>query len=142
MSQNDPVGPLRQLRESFGVDRHRVEALAVVCGGDLVVALQGGAHQHIGATAMAVPRPGSGDASSPASSASVLCVVGHKEDDLARSVALHLSGALECTVTVVAGLHVDNATDADVHILVENCNRIIERLIARLRPPSGQRDPA
>jgi gallate decarboxylase subunit D len=141
MSQNNPVSPLRQLWESFGVGRHRVEALAIVCGGDLVVALQGEAHHHIGATAMAVPRPSSADWSHVPSSASVLCVVGHKEDDLARSIALHLSAALESTVTVVAGLHVDGATDADVHILVENCDRVIEQLTARLRPP-GQQSPA
>jgi gallate decarboxylase subunit D len=90
---------------------------------------------------MAVARPSLIDASQISSSASVLCVVGHKEDDLARSVALHLSAALECTVTVVAGLHVNNATDADVHILVDNCDKVIERLIARLRPPRCQ-DPA
>jgi gallate decarboxylase subunit D len=141
MSQNNPVGPLRQLWESFGVDRHRVEALAIVCGADLVVALQGEMHHHIGATAMAVARPSLPDWSQVSSSASVLCVVGHKEDDLARSVALHLSAALERPVTVVAGLHVDNATDADVNILVENFDRVIEQLIARLRPPC-RRDPA
>jgi hypothetical protein len=50
-------------------------------------------------------------------------------------VALHLSATLGCTVTVVAGLHVDGATDADVHILVDNCDRAIEQLLARLRPP-------
>src|SRR5580692_987559 len=103
MSQNNPVGPLRQLWESFGAGRHRVEALAIVCGADLVVALQGEMHHHIGATAMAVSGPSIADRSQISSSASVLCVAGHKEDDLAHSVALHLSAALECTVTVVAG---------------------------------------
>lgn len=142
MSQNSPVGPLRQFWEGFGEGRHRVEALAIVCGSDLVVALQGGTHHHIGATAMAVPRPSLADSSQLSSTASVLCVVGHREDDLARSVALHLSAALECAVTVVAGLHVDNATDADVHILVENCDRVIEQLIARLRPPPCPRGAA
>ncbi len=67
------------------------------------------------------------------SSASVLCVVGHKEDELARGVALRLSAALGCTVTVVAGLHVDDATGGDIKALLANCDNAIERLTERLR---------
>jgi hypothetical protein len=121
------------IQESCGGDRHRVEASALRCGNDLVVAVQGGTRHHIGATAMAVPRPSLADGSVVSSSASVLCVVGHKEDELARAVALKLSAALACTVTVVAGLHVDSATGGDIRLLLENCDHAIERLIVRLR---------
>jgi gallate decarboxylase subunit D len=121
------------VHESYGTDRHRVEASALRCGTDLVVALQGGTRHHIGATAMAVPRPSLADPSTVSSSASVLCVVGHKEDELARSVALRVSAALACTVTVVAGLHVDDATGEDIRLLLENCDHVVERLTARFR---------
>jgi gallate decarboxylase subunit D len=121
------------LHERCGTDCHLVEASVLRCGNDLVVALQGGTRHHIGATAMAVPRPSLADPSKVSSTASVLCVVGHKEDELARGVALRLSAALACTVTVVAGLHVDNAGGDDIRFLLENCERVIERLIARLR---------
>ena len=47
--------------------------------------------------------------------------------DTARNQVFEIS--VGGTVTVVAGLHVDGATDADVHILVENCDRVIEQLI-------------
>jgi len=122
-----------RLHESFGSGRHRVEASVLICGDDLVVALQGGTRHHIGATAMAVPRPSLTDPSVVSSSASVLCVVGHKEDELARGVALRLSAALECTVTVVAGLHVDDAAASDIKIMLKNCHRLIEHLKIRLR---------
>jgi hypothetical protein len=121
------------LHESCGTDRHCVDVSALRCGNDLVVALQGGTRHHIGATAMAVPRPSLADPSRVSSSASVLCVVGHKEDELARGMALRLSAALTCTVTVVAGLHVDDATGCDIRLLLENCDRAIERLTDRLR---------
>jgi hypothetical protein len=119
--------------ESCGSDRHRVEAAVLRCGNDLVVALQGGSRYHIGATAMAVPRPSLADPSQVSSSASVLCVVGHKEDQLARAMALRLAAALDCTATVVAGLHVDNASSDDIRLLLDNCDCVIERLIVRLR---------
>lgn len=127
----DEAAPL--IREWFGVGRHRVEASALNCGGDLVVALQGGTRHHIGASAMAVPRPSLADPSRLSSSASVLCVVGHKEDELARRVALRLAAALNCTVTVVAGLHVDDASGGDITIMLEHCDRVVERLTARVR---------
>jgi hypothetical protein len=130
MSQADAEMPLH---ESCGTDQHRVEASALRCGNDLVVALQGGTRHHIGATAMAVSRPSLADPSKVSSSASVLCAVGHKEDELARGVALRVSAALACTVTVVAGLHIDDATGGDIRQLLENCDHVVERLTARLR---------
>jgi gallate decarboxylase subunit D len=133
MSQSDTTMSGLAIHEHFGTDRHRVEASALPCGKDLVVAVQGGTRHHIGATALAVPRPSLADPSMVSSSASVLCVVGHKEDELARGVALRLSAALACTVTVVAGLHVDDATGDDIRLLLENCDRAIECLIVRLR---------
>jgi hypothetical protein len=48
-------------------------------------------------------------------------------------VALRLSAALSCTVTVVARLHVDDATGDDIRLLLENCDRAIVRLTRRLR---------
>ena len=125
------------IRESCGTGQHRVEASALRCGNDLIVALQGGTRHHIGATAMAVSRPSLADTSMVSSSASVLCVVGHKEDELARGVALRVSAALACTVTVVAGLHVDEATAGDIRLLLENCDHVVERLTARLRSLPG-----
>jgi gallate decarboxylase subunit D len=142
MSQSDTAMSGLAIHESCGAGRHCVEASALRCGNDLVVAVQGGTRHHIGATAMAVPRPSLADPSMVSSSASVLCVVGHKEDELARGVALRLSAALACTVTVVAGLHVDDATGSDIRLLQENCDRAVERLTLRLRhvavPEQGQ----
>jgi len=132
MPRNEAAAPPRRIHERSGAGRHCVEATALLCGGDVVVTLQGGTRHHIGATAMAVPRPSLADPSRTSSSASVLCVVGHKEDELARDVALRLSAALARTVTVVAGLHVDAAASGDIRILLENCDHVVERLTASL----------
>ena len=133
MSPDDVATPRLAINERCGTGWHCVEASALRCGNDLVVALQGGTRHHIGATAMAVPRPSLADSSVVSSSASVLCVTGHKEDELARGAALRLSAALACTVTVVAGLHVDDATSGDIKLLLENCGHVVEQLTARLR---------
>jgi len=129
---------LRMIRDAEGSGRLRVEACAIVCGADLVVTLQGGTRHHIGATAMAVPRPSLADSSRVSASASVLCVTGHKEDELARSVALRLAAALGCTVTVAAGLHVEAASPEDIAALLRAAETVAVRLAARLQPaPPG-----
>ncbi len=41
-------------------------------------------------------------------------LLGHKEDELARWAALHLSSQLNAAVVVTAGLHIDDAAPEQV----------------------------
>ena len=92
-----PTGPLR-LR-------------CLKMGEDLCLALSGG-QEHLGAVALAHPRPSRATPGATAATASVLAVSGHKEDQLARELALKTASALNVTVCVCCGIHLDNA-DAD-----------------------------
>jgi hypothetical protein len=62
------------------------------------------------------------------STASVVSVPGHKEDQIARSAALQLARALNSTVAVSVGLHVDQATSDEIDILVDNFHQLIDRI--------------
>lgn len=104
---------------SLGAEAYLLEAVAVHCGNDLAVVIGGGEKQHIGAVAVGVPRPSLKEKDVRSSSASVLCLTGHKEDMLARSAALELSKLLGHTVTVTVGLHIDDAS-ADAIMMLEN----------------------
>lgn len=65
---------------SLGTQEYLLEAVAVRCGDDLTVVIGGGEKQHIGAVAVGIPRPSLKDKNIVSSSASVLCLTGHKED--------------------------------------------------------------
>lgn len=121
-------------RESWGEGSYKIEASAQVCGNDLVVVIAGGTSHHIGAVALAVPRPSLSEPGRISASASVLCVTGHKEDELARSISLQLASALNCVVTVVAGIHIEEATGTDIGKLMDNCTQVIKSLQERLNP--------
>jgi hypothetical protein len=114
---------------------HGVEAEVILCGDDLSVYIGGGLTYHIGATALAVPRKSLADAESTSASASVLCVVGHKEDELARKAALKLAAWLQRTVNVTVGMHMDRATPADIQILSENYEKVLAEIKAKLASP-------
>lgn len=83
---------------SLGTQEYLLEAVAVRCGDDLTVVIGGGEKQHIGAVAVGIPRPSLKDKNIVSSSASVLCLTGHKEDLLARKAALELASLLGHTV--------------------------------------------
>jgi len=122
----------------FGEGRYRVEAVVIPCGRDLAITVVGGTEPHIGAAVLAVPRPSLADAARSSASASVLCVTGHKDDELARKAAVSLASALGCIVTVSAGIHVDNASPEDIKILEQNFYNVLDQIKAmpkfRCRP--------
>lgn len=116
---------MRSFKMSAGEGLYIVEAVVVLCGKDLNICFAGGDTFHIGACALAVPRPSLSDATAISSSASVLCVTGHKEDELARSAALKLSARFNTRVSVSCGLHIDNATSGDIELLFANYQRVL-----------------
>jgi hypothetical protein len=106
-----------------------IEALIQQLGKDLLLSVWGGA-AHIGAVAMAQPRPSIADPSRLSATASVFCYVGHKEDEVVKEVSERLASALGTKVVVAAGLHWDNLTPAGIgqvkKAVVTLVNRIIE----------------
>lgn len=116
-----------------GNDKYSIEATIVFSGKDISVVFSGGEKPHIGATAIALPRPSLDyTKNSPSSSASVICVLGHKEDLLARKTALSLAAKYNCVVCVTIGLHVDRATQVDIDLLEENFDNCLQSVIEML----------
>ena len=118
--------------ESFhiqlGIGRFRMEATVVVNGADLAVTVGGGSLYHIGAVALAVPRPSLAVPNLISASASVICVTGHKEDELARTAALQLAARFNRVVVVSVGLHLDSASSQDIAALTANFHALVEQV--------------
>jgi len=85
-----------------------LEAQVRSIGQDLLVAIWGGEKPHIGAVSIAQPRPSLRDPKSTSATASVICHLGHKEDELAKALSEVLAAALNTQVVVTAGIHWDN----------------------------------
>lgn len=118
-----------------------VKLNAAFIGEDLLVWLSGGV-AHIGAVALAVPRPGLGNGDKISADASIMTVGGHKEDLLARKIALALAAKLNAKVCVSAGLHWDAATPARIETAKELCGRLAKTLlmhIAKDKEAQGQK---
>jgi len=120
------------------VNRLKIDLTALAMGDDLCVIIVGGSKPHLGATALAVPRPSLADPVKISSSASVLTVVGHKEDELARKAALILSAQLQTNVVVCCGIHEDSLRPeeiAEVNLVTE---RLIQQLVTKVKQNKKQ----
>lgn len=123
---------MKEISLNAGEGKHQVCLHALFCGKDVSVCIFGGDVPHIGAVAVAVPRKSLTGDGSDSASASVICITGHKEDEMARLVALRLSSKWLCNVTVSAGVHIDDAKNEDISILSENIEKLMENLIEKV----------
>lgn len=84
---------------------------AVSMGSQWTIVITGG-EAHLGAAALAIPRPSLTGSGQISASVSVLTVTGHMDDEIARPSAWYLAKELNQPVLVSCGIHYD-ATSAD-----------------------------
>ena len=98
-------------------------------GRDILVAIWGGEKPHIGAVAVAQPRPSLKDPDLTSASASVICLVGHKEDELAKAAAEILAATLNTHVVVTAGIHWDDLDPEGIQRIIENSEVLVDIIV-------------
>ena len=116
--------------------RYDLEASAQWIGNDLLVAIWGGEQPHIGAVALAQPRPSLKDGETTSATASVLCVVGHKEDTVVKMVSESLSATLNTRVVATAGMHWENLDEDGIRSVVEHVDSLMKCMARHLEEES------
>ena len=117
--------------------RYGVSARIIRCGQDVSVTVGGGEQPHLGAAALAGPRPSLRDPNKVSASTSVLCVPGHKEDAFVRRAAEQIASACNCVASVCAGVHVDRADPEELSRLARNLERLLQIILEQLENPPG-----
>lgn len=123
---------MKHLSYESGEGIYRIEADVLICGSDISIAICGGDTPHIGAVALASPRMSLADKEKTSASASVICVMGHKEDELARAAALKLAARFSCQTAVAAGIHIDDASEDDIKVLWKNYETVMVMIMEGL----------
>jgi hypothetical protein len=100
-------------------------------GPDLLVAIWGGEKPHIGAVAVAQPRPSLKDPEVTSATASVICNIGHKEDELVKAASEILASVLKTQVVVAAGIHWDNLDENGIQTIIKNSRILVEMILER-----------
>ncbi len=118
---------------SAGTPPCRVEGTLTLCGRDVCLNVGGGSLPHIGAAAVGEPRLSLRGDGSRSASCSVLCMLGHKDDLLAREAALKIAAEVGVRAVVTVGLHVDAASPADIALLSESFISVLAQCVKYLR---------
>ncbi len=125
-----------EVRIKTGQNAYNLEAFVKKIGNDLLVSIWGGEIPHIGAVAVAQPRPSLKDSGKRSSTASVFCYPGHKEDAIAKEAAERLSAALNANVTVTAGAHWDKIDEPGIEAVIGNSRRLMAMIIKKIETSS------
>lgn len=111
---------------------HTIICSAIQMGNDWNISIYGGDTPHIGAIALGIPRPSLQDENKISSSVSILTITGHKEDVIVQKAAKILASALNSTVVVSCGIHIDDISFNDIQDLDLFISNLIDELISKL----------
>ena len=123
---------MREFRVKTEEGAYDIEAHVSTIGQDILVAIWGGERPHIGAVSVAQPRPSLKDPNTTSATASVICLLGHKEDQLVKQASETLASALKTNVVVTAGIHWDNLDEGAIQKVVKNCGILVGKVLERL----------
>ncbi len=123
---------IKELTINTSEGEYDLSASVRLIGQDILVAIWGGEKPHIGAVAMAQPRPSLKDPEITSSTASVFSYVGHKEDELAKAAAEILAAALKTKVVVTAGIHWDNLPEEGIQRVIQNSEILVEMILEKI----------
>ena len=112
-------------------DAYNLSASIRLFGENVLVAIWGGEKPHIGAVAAAQPRPSLKNPDVTSATASVICFVGHKEDELVKASAEILAAALNTPVVVTAGIHWDNLDERAIVRIIKNSEILVDMILEK-----------
>lgn len=105
----------------FGEGKHRVWLISFNLGDDLLIVIGGGEKPHVGGISLCTGgRPIS------------ISLPGHKDYLISHSAAWSIHRKCNRNVMVVCGIHVDNATEEDIEILLRNSQKCVEKFMLDL----------
>ena len=129
MKQNDST---QTVRSSIGDGIFKVIAEVKIIGGDLMISVWGGTKPHIGSISVSVPRPGLKDGTSMSSTSSVINLIGHKDEVVARKFSEQLAAKFNRNAIATAGVHIDDITENQINIIMQNITALCLDVINKL----------
>jgi hypothetical protein len=112
----------------------------VAMGRDLAVTLAGGERPHIGAVAVSQGRPSLADGGRTSATTSVIALAGHKEDELARTLAARFASELDAVVSCACGIHLDHILPAELREIQAMAGELASEALAWYQPIQGAMD--
>lgn len=118
---------------SRGEGKYQIYGMLSLTADGVIVQLLGGELPHVGTVIMSQPRPSMEDIENTSVTTSVLNLLHHKDDIVAKPVAEKFTRELKQVTVVVAGIHVDDAKKQDIEILKDNVVKVADDLLLKAK---------
>jgi gallate decarboxylase subunit D len=125
--------PKSVFKISAGSGNHKIAMTLVRADSGVVATILGGDRPHVGTVAIAIPRPSHKNPETISSTSSVMNLIGHKDEEIAKPISEKIAESLNLVAVVVAGVHIENADSNDIKSLLSNSMKCAEKAIAILR---------
>ncbi len=114
---------------SSGEGKHRIIGNLNCTGNGLVIQIMGGELPHVGTVVLCQPRPSLDDKNVISVTSSTLNLLHHKDDEVARPIGEKIARELNQVVVAIAGIHVDEADENDIKLLMRNAFYVADMLL-------------
>ena len=121
-----------QVRSSVGDGIFKVIAEVKIIGDDLMISVWGGTKPHIGSISVSVPRPGLQDNTTMSATSSIINLIGHKDEVVARKFSEQLAAKFNRNAIATAGIHIDDITQNQINIIMQNITTLCLDVINKL----------
>ena len=121
-----------QVRSSVGDGIFKVIAEVKIIGDDLMISVWGGTKPHIGSISVSVPRPGLQDNTTMSATSSIINLIGHKDEVVARKFSEQLAAKFNRNAIATAGIHIDDITENQINIIMQNITTLCLDVINKL----------
>jgi hypothetical protein len=101
-------------RHTVGEGKHKVFFERYLLDDDIIFIVGGGQRSHVGGVVICEPEK----------PMQVLGLFGHRDVEVLRPFALAACEKYQKRVTVLGGIHIDDATQDDIKIVIENCKQL------------------
>lgn len=112
--------------------RVRLQLQFLAMGADGCVIFTGGDRPHLGAVAVGQARESLAHTGKPSATVSNITLPGHKEDDLARSIAARLAAVTTANIAVCCGIHLDAITAEEITAVQQLSDDMLDELLSKL----------
>lgn len=117
--------------KTYTIEKERVKICMqlIEVGNDLCVIITGGSKPHIGCVTLGTPRPSLADKNVISATTSVLNLVGHKDDEVARYVSQKLTSSLNKNVAISCGIHLENIKELEIKTVMDITKELTKEII-------------
>jgi len=112
----------------MGQGRNEIIGVVFITKNGIVMNIVGG-ESHIGAVVLAIPRPSLKNKNIISSTSSVLTLLGHKDDIIAKPVAEYLAQHLNVPAVVITGIHIENANEEEIKQIINNSKKLVKKTL-------------